>query len=140
MSLRRTRRALLGLDLFLGCTAVAGGVALLLGWLAPPLDLLQGSPFADYTVPALLVIVVVGGCGLSAAWLVRHRMGAGVGASAVTGCAILCFEAVEISVIGFSALQVVYAAVGVLILGTAARLWSQQNASGAHAPTPSPQR
>lgn len=78
MSLRRTRRALLGLDLFLGCTAVAGGVALLLGWLTPPLDLLQGSPFADYTVPTLLLTVVVGGCGLSAAWLVRQGMDAGV--------------------------------------------------------------
>ena len=51
------RTVLLDLNLFLGVTAVAGGVALLTGWIKMPLSSLAGSPFSDYTVPAMLLVV-----------------------------------------------------------------------------------
>src|ERR1039458_10305125 len=67
--LRRT--LLLDLNLFLGFTAVAGGVALLVGWIKIPLSSLAGSPFSDYTVPAVLLILVIGGSAMLAARLVH---------------------------------------------------------------------
>jgi hypothetical protein len=115
--LRRT--LLLDLNLFLGFTAVAGGVALLVGWINVPVSSLAGSPFSDYTVPAVLLTVVIGGSALLAARLVHLGKGVGLPASAVAGGAIIVFEIVEWSVIGFSWLQAAYMAIGVLIVSLA---------------------
>jgi hypothetical protein len=115
--LRRT--LLLDLNLFLGFTAVAGGVALLVGWINVPVSSLAGSPFSDYTVPAVLLTVVIGGSALLAARLVHLGNGVGLPASAVAGGAIIVFEIVEWSVIGFSWLQAAYMAIGVLIVSLA---------------------
>jgi hypothetical protein len=113
--LRRT--VLLELNLFLGVTAVAGGVALLIGWIKMPLSSLGGSPFSDYTVPAVLLVAAVGGTALLAAWFVHLKLNVGVPASAVAGGAIIVFEIVEWRVIGFAWLQAAYMAIGVLIIG-----------------------
>ncbi len=114
-----SRRALLGLNLFLGVSAVAGGVALLLGWMSLPLSSLAGSPFSDYTVPAWLLAVVVGGSGLAAAWLLAVRVDRGIVASVVSGAAIIIYEIVEWNVFGFSWLLAVYIAIGAAILAIA---------------------
>ena len=127
---RATRIGLATLDLLLGATAVLGGLGLLLHWYPPPPpELLAGSPFGSYIIPALVLAVVVGGSGLVAAVavLVRHVWGAA--ASAVAGLMILCFEAVQIVVIGFAWLQAVYVATGLLILALAARLWATRRAA-----------
>ena len=117
---RGMRRAvLLDLNLFLGVTAVAGGVALLTGWIKMPLSSLAGSPFSDYTVPAILLVGAVGGTALLAAWLVHLKLSVGVPASVVAGAAIMVYEIVEWSVIGFAWLQAAYMAIGVLIIGVA---------------------
>ena len=113
------RTLLLDLNLFLGFTAVAGGVALLVGWIKIPLSSLAGSPFSDYTVPAVLLTVVVGGSALLAAGLVHLGTVAGLPASAIAGGAIIVFEIVEWSVIGFAWLQAAYMAIGVLIVSLA---------------------
>lgn len=113
------RTVLLDLNLFLGVTAIAGGVALLTGWIKMPLSSLAGSPFSDYTVPAILLVVAVGGTALLAAWLVHLRLNVGVPASVVAGAAIMVFEIVEWSVIGFAWLQAAYMAIGVLIISLA---------------------
>jgi hypothetical protein len=113
------RTVLLDLNLFLGVTAVAGGVALLTGWIKIPLTSLAGSPFSDYMVPAILLVVAVGGTALLAAWLVHRSLNVGVPASVVAGAAIIVFEIVEWSVIGFAWLQAAYMAIGVLIISLA---------------------
>jgi hypothetical protein len=126
---RATRIELAALDLFLGATAVLGGLGLLLHWYPPPPpELLAGSPFGSYTIPALVLAVVVGGSALVAAVavLVRHPLAAA--ASAVAGLMILSFEAVQIAVIGLAWLQAVYVANGLLILALAARLWVRRRA------------
>jgi len=117
------RSGLIILDGFLGVTAVLGGVALLLGWLGIPADLLDGSPFAGYTVPALALIVLVGGSGVLASVLLLRRSAQGLAASGIAGLIILIFEAVELVVIGFSWLLAVYIALGLAILALAAGLW-----------------
>ncbi len=114
------RTVLFDLNLFLGVTAVAGGFALLVGWIKIPLSSLAGSPFSDYTLPAALLVVAVGGTGLLAACFVRLKLSVGVPASVVAGGAIIVFEIVEWSVIGFAWLQAAYIAIGVLIIALAA--------------------
>ncbi len=53
------RIVLLLLDAFLSLTAIAGGVGLLSEINAPPVEALAGSPFRDYTVPGLALLVIV---------------------------------------------------------------------------------
>ncbi|MFI5287556.1 MAG: hypothetical protein ACHQ4F_14715, partial [Candidatus Dormibacteria bacterium] len=56
------------------------------------------------------------------AWLVLLRTVLAIPASAIAGGAIIIFEAVEWSVIGFAWLQALYIGVGVVILAVAAWL------------------
>jgi hypothetical protein len=114
------RQALLGFNLFLGVTAVAGGLALLLGWMSLPLSSLAGSPFPDYTIPAWLLVVAVGGTALAAAGLLAVRVERGIVASLVSGSAIITYEIVEWNVFGFSVLLAVYIGIGAAILALAA--------------------
>jgi hypothetical protein len=109
-----TRVALVVLNTFLGLTAVVGG--LLLGWYEPPpVELLRGSPFGSYSIPALFLLVVMG------AVLLRHELGAP--ASGVAGAMTMCFEVVQMLIIGFSLLQILYLVVGVLSVLLAVRMW-----------------
>lgn len=116
-------RTLYGLNLFLGLTAVAGGIALLTGLIKIPLSALEGSPFSDFTVPAILLAAIIGGPSLLAAWLVHRSLDLGVQVSAVSGGAIVIFEIVEWNIIGFAWLQAVYIGVGLAIVALAA--WAQ---------------
>ena len=116
MSRSRVRLGLILLTGFLGVTAVAGGIGLLTGVVAPPLSSLRGSPFTDYTIPAWALLVVVGGGGLIAMLAAWARSPLAAVAAGVAAIAILVFEAVEISVIGLTLLQLVYVAVGAAIL------------------------
>jgi len=65
---------------FIALTAIGGGIALLVGAEAErfPRGWLAGTPFKDYTIPALLLAVVVGGSSLltGIANLLRHRLSA----------------------------------------------------------------
>lgn len=117
--MNRRARTLMGLDLFVGATAVAGGVSLITGWINPPLSSLDGSPFSDYTVPGICLALLVGGSGLLAAWLTHRLPGLGVLASAVAGGAITVFEVVEWLAFGFSGLLAVYLAIGVVMIALA---------------------
>lgn len=110
------RRALLSLTVFLGITAAAGGVAMLAGWISVPLSSLAGSPFTDFTVPALLLLAAVGFPALLAAWLVHLRTSAGIAASTIAGGSIIVFEIVEWNIIGFSWLLAIYLGIGATIL------------------------
>ncbi len=116
-------KVLFGLNLFLGLTAVAGGVSLLTGLIKVPLTALAGSPFTDFTVPAILLAAIIGGTSLLAAWLVHLGLSLGNRVSAIAGGAIIIFEIVEWNIIGFAWLQAVYIGIGVAILALAA--WTQ---------------
>jgi hypothetical protein len=69
MMIDRTRRLAVGLLAGLvALTSIGGGIAMLLGAEAGrfPLAWLSGTPFSDYTIPALLLVIVVGGSALAA--------------------------------------------------------------------------
>lgn len=131
---RPARIGLIAANLFLGVTAVAGGLALLLGWIAPGLELLEGSPFTSYTIPGLALLALVGGSALLAGGAALRRAAWGPPASVVAAAAIIIFEGVEIAVIGYHWLQAAYLAVGVLIAALAALLWWLEPRRGAESP------
>jgi hypothetical protein len=80
------RNLLIILDGFLALTAFAGGIGLLTGVARPPVELLRGSPFTDYTIPALALFVIVGGSALGATiLLVRRHPSAALVSMAVGG-------------------------------------------------------
>src|SRR3954453_20330575 len=61
---------------------------------------LGGSPFADYTVPALALGIVIGGGACAAALLLAVRYRWAWIASVVVGLAMAMFEIVEVTVVG----------------------------------------
>jgi hypothetical protein len=119
-----TRAALVVLNAFLGLTAVVGGLGLLLGWYEPPpVELLRGLPFGSYAIPALFLLVVMGGGGLVAAVALLRRHELGIPTSGVVGVMTIGFEVVQMIIVGFSWLQVLYLVVGMLSVLLAVRMW-----------------
>jgi hypothetical protein len=85
------RRALVALDSFVAITAVAGGIALVTGMERKrfTLELLDQTPFRSYTVPGLLLGVVVGGASLVATVATLRSRRAGPLPSAVAGATLV---------------------------------------------------
>jgi hypothetical protein len=106
---------------------VAGGLALLSGDIAPPPELLAGSPFTSYTIPGLALLVLVGGSALVAMILLLRRHPLGVAASALAGVMMMGFEIVEVWAIGSEPglardLQLFYFTLGLLAAALAAAM------------------
>lgn len=110
------------LSLFLAVTAFAGGIQLLVGFYAPPLELLSGSIFHDYKIPALALGIIVGGSGLYAAVLLLRKNRFASLACMAAGLVIMTFEFVELLAIGFPVgpagfMQIFYFALGAVLIG-----------------------
>ena len=133
MSERGLRIAVTGVDLFEAASAIVGAVGLIVGFTNIPVSDLAGTPFADFTVPALLLGVVVGGSALVAAVLTAFgppRVGAV--ASAAAGGITVVWMTIEIAMIGLvHPAQAVYFLVGVLMIGLAALLWRGESHAAA---------
>jgi len=120
----RTNRIALGLlELFVVLTAVQGAIFVIPN--LPP-AWIKGTPFADYTIPALALGIVCGGGSLIAGLAVMFRPLLGGALSIMAGVVMIGFELVEISVVGFTLvtngpatpqawLQFIYLAVGTAI-------------------------
>jgi hypothetical protein len=118
-----TTRAALGVATgFLGLTAVAGGIGILLGRMGLSDEDLAGSPFDSYLIPGLALLIVVGGAALLATLALLRRHPLAAPAAVVAGSTIVVFEVVQATVIGLHPLQVFYAALGLLIIALAVRL------------------
>src|SRR5947209_4262879 len=83
------RIVLFALELLAAVGAIAGGLALLARVIRFPPDQLQGTPFGDYTIPGLILSMVVGGTLLLGATTVFLRREFAVWCSVATGL-ILC--------------------------------------------------
>ncbi|MGK9147791.1 pyridoxamine 5'-phosphate oxidase family protein [Plantibacter flavus] len=97
-------------------SAVVGGVAMLLtNGLGMPTSFLAGGPFTGFLVPALILVLVVGGTQTAAAVLLLARREAALVWTAVAGFGLVIWIVVETAMIrGFSWLQLVYFTTGVL--------------------------
>ena len=116
---------------FLALTAIAGGIGLLVGLNAPPVEMLAGSPFTSYIIPGLALLVIVGGVALIATIMLVRRHSKAVLASVIAGAVIIGFEIVEVLVIGSPVgiarnLQIFYSTLGILILVFTAAYWLAQ--------------
>ena len=103
----RWRLAALGASLIMGIGALAGAYELLhdaegfgikQAWL-------DGSPFSDYTLPALFLGVVIGGGMLGAAALIWLRHAMAPLAAIVMGETLIVWLTVETAVIGYRGVQ-----------------------------------
>jgi hypothetical protein len=107
-----------------GLGGLAGGLSLTLkpdgSIMKMPLAYLDGSPFSDFLIPGLILLLVLGVLPLVAAmglWM-RHTW-AWYAAFAV-GCGLMIWILVEIMIIPFSWLQPMFGVIGVLIFAVAA--------------------
>ena len=88
MKYKKTRIVISIIAGFIALTAIGGGIAILTGVDEFPLEWLEGTPFPNYTIPALLLSVVVGGSALVTAVAIFRGGKTGV----LTGSALLTFE------------------------------------------------
>lgn len=123
--LRFARIALLVAQAFVAITALAGGIALIVGSLdptlasvvIPPREYLEGSPFSSYLVPGSVLIVAVAGVHAAAfaATIFSSRWSMRLSATGGFACAIWIF--VQMIYIPFSFLQALYFTIGLAELG-----------------------
>jgi hypothetical protein len=129
MNERNARAAVVVVDLFAAVSAIAGAVGLVAGFMNIPVSVLESTPFADFTIPALLLGFVVGGSALAAAAIALfgpRRIRAL--ATAAAGCVMVGWIAVEIAMIGLGSwLQPSYFVVGLVMIGLAGLLhWASR--------------
>jgi hypothetical protein len=124
-------------EVFIALSAIGGGIALLLGTYQDgilieaggnarfPLEWLRNTPFSDYTIPALLLTISVGGSSLLTAILVWTSREVGVIASMAAGLVLAGYIVVEVVMLGqgISWVESLYLGLGLLICGLAAYLW-----------------
>ncbi len=111
------RRSLGGLLLLVAINALGGGVYGLTGAKDVPTTWLEGSPFHDYVIPSIILLVIVGGSSFLGAFAVlrKHRLRH----KAAVACSIimLLWISVQLAIIGFvSWLQPAIIIMAVLIL------------------------
>jgi hypothetical protein len=124
VSERLARISTVTIDAVAGVLAVAGSVGLLGGGIRFPTEWLLGTPFSDYTVPALILGIVVGGSALVASAvtaLAQREVGAL--ATAAAGAVMLGWILGQLALIGYvSWMQPAMFIFGVVMMGAAALL------------------
>ena len=94
-----------------------------------PLEWLQHTPFSDYTIPALILAIGVGGSSLIAAFMIFTGREEGVLASVAAGLIMAGYIVVEVVMLrqGASWTEGLYFGLGLLISGLAAYLWRAEH-------------
>jgi hypothetical protein len=144
MGERNIRIAVVVVNLFAALSAFAGALGLIVGYMDIPVSELRTTPFADFTVPALLLGFVVGGSALAAALVALfgpHRVALfeplrfDALASAIAGCIMVGWMTIEVAMIGLDTwIQALYLVVGVLMTGLAGLLqWAESHETSASA-------
>jgi len=114
MAIRYSLGALL---VFGAVNAFGGGYYGLSGAKGVPTEWLNGSPFPDYFVPSLILLVVVGGSFIVAAMAVFTGLRIARLAALAAGIVVLGWLAVQLAIIGYvSWMQPTTAIAGVLVL------------------------
>lgn len=123
----RTRRALGTLLAFMSLNALGGGWYGLAGAEGVPVAWLEGSSFASYVIPSLVLIVAVGGTSAVASALLFSDARIARPAAMAAGVVMLGWIAAQLAIIGYvSWLQPAVAIVGVIVVATSLRLPRQR--------------
>ncbi|HET7037742.1 MAG TPA: hypothetical protein VFI42_18850 [Thermomicrobiaceae bacterium] len=123
---QRQHSGLVALEAFAAISAIGGGIGLAGGGLEFPLDWLAGTPFTSYTVPGLILGVVVGGSQLIALVASLRHASWAMAASLWAGVIMLGWIVGEVLIVGshggvMIGLQALYFIVGLLIAALAYR-------------------
>jgi len=111
------RAALVIVTVFNALSALAGGIAILTGWLVMPDSMLANGPFDSFVWPGVILLVVVGGTQTLASVLLLLRRESALVWSAVSGFGMTIWIFVETGIIaGISWLQGLYFATGTVQL------------------------
>ena len=134
MKHKAVRIALAVIEVIIGLGAIGGGIAILTGafdqWF--PLTWLQGTPFSDYTVPGLILLIFIGGGMLLAAATIFTQQEWAVLLSAAMGLVMIGFEIFEVAIIdrhpeaivpSSLSQQALMSILGLVIFGLASYLW-----------------
>lgn len=115
---------------FVALTAIGGGIAMLVGAEAQrfPLAWLEGTPFNDYTIPALLLAIAVGGSALAACVSLFINPKASTVISILSGLTLMGYITVEVLILkqvppGPTVIELFYFGIGLIILLLAAYIW-----------------
>ena len=107
---------------FIALTAIGGGIALLTGAEANrfPAEWLEGTPFKDYTIPALLLAIAVGGSSLVACVTILRGQNAGTPASMLAGLIMMGYIVVEVLILkqappGPTPIEIMYFGLGLAV-------------------------
>ncbi|MFE3999500.1 hypothetical protein ACFX43_11970 [Nocardioides sp. YIM B13467] len=115
--MRHTSKILLGLLLFNGLSATAGGLALMTDWIPEQASWVQDTDFPSNYFPGVILMAVVGGSSLIAAAALAKRSPGWQLASIVAGTIMVVWIIGEVaSIRGFHVLQVIYLVTGALVV------------------------
>jgi hypothetical protein len=116
-TMSRRTKIVLGLLLFNGLTATAGGLALMTDWIPEQASWIRDTDFASNYFPGVILMAVVGGSSLIAATALAKRSEGWQLASIIAGTIMVFWIIGEIaSIRGFHFLQVIYLITGALVV------------------------
>jgi hypothetical protein len=115
--MNRKNKTLLGLLLFNGVSASAGGLALMTDWIPEQASWVRHTDFPSNYFPGVILMAVVGGSSLIAGIALAKRSDGWQLASIVAGTIMVFWIIGEIaSIRGFHFLQVIYLVTGALVV------------------------
>lgn len=129
---------------FIALSAIGGGIALLLGTYQHgvlveagtgaqfPIEWLRNTPFSDYTIPALVLAIVVGGSSLIATVTIFTGREVGVLASMAAGLIMAGYIVMEVVMLkqvppGPTRVEGLYFGLGLVVFGLATYLWMAED-------------
>jgi hypothetical protein len=128
---------------FVALTAISGGVILFKGtyqngmlieWGGQgqfPVAWLHDTPFTDYTIPALILIIVVGGGSLFSAFAIFRRNTLSFFASGIAGLLLMGWIIGEVFLLkqpsAPTGAEIMYGGVGIILFGFSLYLWRTES-------------
>jgi hypothetical protein len=113
----RQARVLLGLLLFNGISAVGGGIALMTDVIPEQVPWVQHTDFGSLYFPGVILLAIVGGSSLVAAFAMMKRAAGWQLSSILAGVVMVIWIVGEIaSIRAFHPLQVIYLVTGALVI------------------------
>jgi hypothetical protein len=113
----RQNKVLLGLLLFNGVSALAGGLALMMAWIPEQASWVRHTDFPSNYFPGVILMALVGGTSLIAATALVKRTDGRQLAGIVAGTIMVFWIIGELaSIRGFHFLQVIYLVTGALVV------------------------
>lgn len=121
MKEKAIRVLLILLTSFIALTAIGGGVAILTEIDKFPVEWLKGTLFTNYTIPALILAVIVGGSSLWASICLIRKQKKAMKIAMLAGGIMIGYISIEVLILkqepmGPTSIEMLYFIVGLLIV------------------------